>query len=184
MDEFCKLNIVRQRFSDEYLPQQNGKKSPYKLFKGSSVPLEFFKPIGNPVAVLSNLKKSKLEPRGDFVRLVGLNVELKSYHIRLDDGRFVNSKSVKFLDFDTKTSALPDYGELLIEEKQQPQSKPIAPEDENEKEGEGSVKQEELDSLEQLFTSAEGNNSSEDDEDIADLLIPDAPVGVMKLMMS
>ncbi|KNZ56460.1 hypothetical protein VP01_23g8 [Puccinia sorghi] len=107
--EFCQTNIIRQRFSDEYNPQQNGlaeqsnrtiiessqtvmldsglkpnlwnevisscvlalnqipahksKKLSYELFRNSSIPLEFFKPIGNPVAVLSNIKKSKLEPR-------------------------------------------------------------------------------------------------------------------------
>ncbi|KNZ47107.1 hypothetical protein VP01_666g2, partial [Puccinia sorghi] len=77
------------------IPTHKIKKSPFELFKGSTIPLEFFKPIS------------------DFGKLVGLNTKLKLYHIRLEDGRLVNSKSVKFLDFNTKNSELPDYEELL-----------------------------------------------------------------------
>ncbi|KNZ51390.1 hypothetical protein VP01_3973g4 [Puccinia sorghi] len=92
------------------IPSHQSKKCPYELFKNSTIPLDFFKPMGNPVAVLSNQRKYKLEPRGNFGRLIGLNAELKSYRVKLDDGKIVNSKSVKFLDFDTKDSVMPDYG--------------------------------------------------------------------------
>ncbi|KNZ45691.1 hypothetical protein VP01_78g1 [Puccinia sorghi] len=218
--EFCRTNVIRQRFSDEYTPQQNGlaerfnrtvieslrtvmldsglkpnlwnevisscvlalnqipthksKKSPYELFKNSTIPLEFFKPIGNPVAVLSNLKKSKLEPRGDFGKLIGLNAELKSYRIKLDDGRIINSKNVKFLDFDTKSSVIPDYGELLIEDRlirQEPISQPVAEGESND--GDEAVAEEDV-NVERSndFQSAE-ENSLADDDDVAELLVPD-----------
>jgi transposase InsO family protein len=108
MERYCLDHVIKQRFSDEYTPQQNGlaerfnrtileslrtllmdsgfsfslwnkilstctltmnqipahrsKKSPYKLFKMKTIPLNLFKPIGNPLIVLSNKKKSKLEP--------------------------------------------------------------------------------------------------------------------------
>ncbi|KNZ47894.1 hypothetical protein VP01_6061g1, partial [Puccinia sorghi] len=48
------------------IPSHRSKKSPYEFFKGASIPLNLFKPMGNPVSVLSNTKKSKLEPRGYF----------------------------------------------------------------------------------------------------------------------
>ncbi|KNZ52895.1 hypothetical protein VP01_3405g1 [Puccinia sorghi] len=224
MQNFCKLNIIRQQFSDEYSPQQNGlaerfnrtviewtvmldsglkpylwsealssctlalnqipshnsKKSPFELFKRCSVPLDFFKPIGNPVAVLSNQKKSKLEPRGDFGKLVGLNVELKSYWIKLDNGRFVSSKSVKFLDFNTNTSGLSDYGDLLVEDQKRESItlKPIQAEV-NSSDSERTMKQEDLDESNEIFdnNSADDGDSSENEQDVADLLIPDSPVG-------
>lgn len=61
------------------IPSHKSKKSPYELFKGFLIPLNFFKLMGNPVAVLANKKKSKLKPRGDFGKLIGLNAKLKSY---------------------------------------------------------------------------------------------------------
>ncbi|KNZ48836.1 hypothetical protein VP01_5384g2 [Puccinia sorghi] len=60
------------------IPTHKSKKSPYKLFKGATIPLNFFKTMGNLATVLSNTKKSKLEPRGYFGKLIGLNAELKS----------------------------------------------------------------------------------------------------------
>ncbi|KNZ63425.1 hypothetical protein VP01_11462g1, partial [Puccinia sorghi] len=99
------------------IPSHCSKKLPYELFKEALILLSFFKPIGNPVAVISNQKKSKLEPRGDFEKLIGLNAELKSYQIRLDDRRILNSKNDKFLDFSSKNLPTPDYGELLVEPK-------------------------------------------------------------------
>jgi transposase InsO family protein len=63
------------------IPTHRSKKSPYKLFKMKSIPIDFFKPLGNPLVVVSNKVKSKLEPRGDFGKLLGFNVDLKSYKI-------------------------------------------------------------------------------------------------------
>lgn len=84
------------------IPTHQSKKFAYVLFKNASIPLEFFKPMRNPVALLSNQKKLGLEPRGDFGKLIGLNTELKSYQVKLGNGQMVNSKSVKLLDFYTK----------------------------------------------------------------------------------
>ncbi|KNZ47917.1 hypothetical protein VP01_6045g2, partial [Puccinia sorghi] len=67
--------------------------------------------------------KSKLKPRGDFNgKLIGLKPELKSYRVRLDDGRLVTSKNVKFLDFNTKDTHSPDFGELTVEQKIEPRN--------------------------------------------------------------
>lgn len=108
LEDYCRRNIIRQRFSDAYTPQQNGlaerfnrtilealrtilvdsgfrlnlwnevigaclltlnqipshrsKPSPFELFKGYSVALDFFHPIGNPTVVYSDQKKDKLDP--------------------------------------------------------------------------------------------------------------------------
>ncbi|KNZ46513.1 hypothetical protein VP01_71g6 [Puccinia sorghi] len=67
------------------IPSHRSKKSPYELFKGRSIPLEFFHPIGNPVAVYSDRKKLKLDPRGEMGKLIGFNVDLKSYKIYTSD---------------------------------------------------------------------------------------------------
>ncbi|KNZ57541.1 hypothetical protein VP01_2131g2 [Puccinia sorghi] len=163
------------------IPTHRSKKSPYELFKGASIPLNFFKPIGNPVAVLSNLKKSKLEPRGDFGKLIGLNPELKSYQIRLDDGRIVNSKNVKFLDFSSDGIVSSDYGEFIIEEKitDQHQSVPAKPVSEDSESDEVIVKEEEEDSEPMPdFQDAEEELSSNND-DVVDILVPESsnPVG-------
>ncbi|KNZ54901.1 hypothetical protein VP01_281g3 [Puccinia sorghi] len=152
LDNYCREHVIRQQYSDEYTPQQNGlaerfnqiiieslrtvlldsglrptlwneilssctlllnqipshrsKNSPYELFKNTSILLSFFKPIGNPVAVLSNQRKSKLEPRGYLGKLIGLNAELKSYRIRLEDSRIINPKNMKFLDFNQEAYKL------------------------------------------------------------------------------
>jgi hypothetical protein len=42
-----------------------------------------------------------LEPRGDFGKLLGFNVDLKSYRIQPSDSQIVNSKNVQFLNFDS-----------------------------------------------------------------------------------
>jgi hypothetical protein len=222
LESFCSKNIIRQRFSDAYTPQQNGlaerfnrtileslktilldsglrknlwceilsastltlnqvpthrsKKSPYELFKGVPIPIDYFYPIGNPVAVLSSHKKKpKLEPRGELGRLIGFNPEIKSYRILTDDGQVINSKSVDFLDFVTSSCPALDGDEFLVEERTE---KPIVqPEDEKEiEEGQIEIKQEETDQLSE--TGEEPNNpspkedSSNDDEAVADALTP------------
>jgi hypothetical protein len=61
------------------IPAHRGKKSLHELFKNKKIPLSYFHPIGNPVVVLSNDKKSKLDPRGKFDKLIGFNLELKYF---------------------------------------------------------------------------------------------------------
>jgi hypothetical protein len=61
------------------VPTHRSNKSPYELFKNRAIPLNFFRPIGNPVVVLALHKKSKLDPRGETGQLIGFNPELKSY---------------------------------------------------------------------------------------------------------
>jgi transposase InsO family protein len=87
------------------IPAHKSKKSPHELFKLDSIPLDFFRPIGNPVAVLSsNKKRSKLDPRGELGKLIGFNTELKSYRILTDGGDIINSKHLEFLDFNPNVS--------------------------------------------------------------------------------
>ncbi|KNZ52931.1 hypothetical protein VP01_3399g1 [Puccinia sorghi] len=154
------------------IPTDRSKKSPYELFKGVSIPLTFFKPMGNPVAVLSNTKNSKLEPRGDFGKLIGLNAELKSYRIRLDNGQVINSKNVNFLDFLCEPISSPDYGELIIEKEAMTQNCVKAPNPETNEEEAVSVKEEE--DTEESFPrhDIEDEDSSSNDEAVADQLIP------------
>lgn len=140
--------------------------------------------MGNPVAVLSNQRKYKLEPRGNFGRLIGLNAELKSYRVKLDDGKIVNSKSVKFLDFDTKDSVMPDYGELIFQEKPQSLDKPPQNlrETENSADIGESVKEEDKEpKFSGSFHSAE-EDSTEDKTDVADLLIPNPEEPVRRVL--
>ncbi|KNZ52391.1 hypothetical protein VP01_3598g1 [Puccinia sorghi] len=48
------------------IPSHRSSKSPYKRFRGRTIPLDFFHPIGNPVSFLNEPKKSgsKLYPKG------------------------------------------------------------------------------------------------------------------------
>ncbi|KNZ55494.1 hypothetical protein VP01_2661g2 [Puccinia sorghi] len=229
MEDFCQKNVIRQRFSDEYSPQQNGlaerfnrtvieslqtvmldsglrpnlwnevlgsctlalnqipthrsKQSPYELLKKKSIPIDFFKPIGNPVAVLSNQKKSKLEPRGDFGRLVGLNAELKSYWVRLDDGRFVNLKSVKFLDFSSEDNELPDYGELIVQQERETVTQPAISKENDEEDNGFNVKEEEPEEdASNDFQTAEEDTTG-DEDDIIEQLIPSAEAPIPQPFM-
>jgi hypothetical protein len=157
------------------IPTHRSKKSPYELFKKSVIPLQFFKPIGNPLVVLSNNSKSKLEPRGDLGRLLGFNIDLKSYRIQLTDGRIIDSKSVQFLDFDSNVSCSSDLSELIQEQQQeQPQQTPQATVKDEEKEEEDH----ESDELEDDFHSPD-EFSGEDSDIGVQNPVPtiDGPVG-------
>ncbi|KNZ53367.1 hypothetical protein VP01_3263g3 [Puccinia sorghi] len=100
------------------IPAHKSKKSPYEIFKGASIPIDFFHPVGNPVVFHSNKNKTKLEPRGEFGRLIGLNPELKSYKILANDGRIVNTKHVDFLEFsrDHQNMEHDNSDELVVEQ--------------------------------------------------------------------
>ncbi|KNZ48831.1 hypothetical protein VP01_5389g1, partial [Puccinia sorghi] len=77
------------------IPTHRSNKSPYELFTGQAIPVDFFRPIGNPVAVYPYQKKSKLDPWGDTGKLIGFDAELKSYKVLMDDGRLINSKNAE-----------------------------------------------------------------------------------------
>jgi hypothetical protein len=161
------------------VPTHRIKKSPYEFFKGYSIPLNYFKPIGNPVAFLSSHKKlSKLEPRGEMGKLIGFNPELKSCQILADDGRIINSKSFDFLDFIPSASNPSELNELLIEQQsKKPIVQPVkVPEDENEEDKKINIKQEEEDKLDNTHNQSNAldseDNSFVDAEDVVRTLTP------------
>jgi hypothetical protein len=103
--------------------------------------LNFFKPLGNPLVVVSQEKKSKLEPRGYFGKLLGFNVDLKSYKIQLSDGKIINTKNVQFLDFDSSVPAPTNLSDLIEEQQQEKEVEPAHPLEKSDKEeGEGTPK--------------------------------------------
>jgi hypothetical protein len=157
------------------VPAHKSKKSPYELFKEKTIPIKFFHPIGNPVAVLSShKKKSKLEPRGEMGTLIGFNPEIKSYRILTDSGPIINSKNVKFLDFIPRKTSLEDHDELLIQEIVE---QPAVEFKEPREEGDSSIKVEEQDAdvpeeeEEETISTSEDESDDADDE-ITNALIP------------
>ncbi|KNZ58529.1 hypothetical protein VP01_1913g1, partial [Puccinia sorghi] len=82
------------------IPSHRSKNSPYELFKGRKLPLEFFKPVGNRVSylVLPEQQLDKLESKGLMGTLIGYNDELRSYRILGDNGRIIDTSHLKFLD--------------------------------------------------------------------------------------
>ncbi|PLW46784.1 hypothetical protein PCASD_05972 [Puccinia coronata f. sp. avenae] len=112
------------------------RKSPHKIFKNKKIPLSYFLPVGNPVVVLSNDKKSKLDPP--------------------DNGGVINSKSIDFLDKVPNNQPPIDHNELLIEEKEPPASEnQVAPP----KEASLNIKEEESDSEPNVVPEEDGSNS-------------------------
>ncbi|KNZ55400.1 hypothetical protein VP01_2694g2 [Puccinia sorghi] len=221
LEEYCKKNLIRQRYSNAYTPQQNGlaerfnrtileslrtilddsglrrtlwnevlstcmltlnqipthkrKKSPYELFKGQVIPLEFFRPIGNPVVVYSHQKKAKLDPWGEMGRLIGFDAELKCYRILLNNGHILDTKNVDFLDFKPSKPPEVEHDELFIEERTENlvPSAVSPPESEN-----INVKEEEVEDEEGLeeetreFVTAGEEESEGDEMDVAEALAP------------
>ncbi|KNZ45626.1 hypothetical protein VP01_7976g1, partial [Puccinia sorghi] len=94
------------------------KNSPYELFKGRKMELSFFKPIGNRVSylILPERNHSKLDQKGLLGTLIGFNDELLSYRILSDDGRLINTKNLKFLDFPTPPSDPADDDLIIMED--------------------------------------------------------------------
>ncbi|KNZ46338.1 hypothetical protein VP01_734g4 [Puccinia sorghi] len=83
------------------IPSHRSNKSPYELFRGRSLPLDYFHPLGNPIVFLNEPKKpgTKIYPKGSRGKLIGYNEELLSYCILAEDGRIIDTKSVQFLEF-------------------------------------------------------------------------------------
>jgi len=163
------------------IPSHKSNKSPYELFKGQAIPLNFFHPIGNPVVVYSHRKKAKLDPRGELGRLIGFDAELKCYRILLNDGQILNTKNVDFLDFDNSPNPEIEHDELLVNEKME-HSEPRAAD--RPVEEEVNVKEEEVDEdVTQDEETVEFETADEDSEDdvldVAESLVPAAsnPVG-------
>ncbi|KAA1082882.1 hypothetical protein PGT21_018694 [Puccinia graminis f. sp. tritici] len=150
----------------------------------STIPLNFFKPLGNPLVVVSQDKKSKLEPRGDFGKLIGFNVDLKSYKVQLSDGKILDTNNIQFLNFNTSIPASTDLCDIIEEQQAKNDEKQVQPlKNINQKEeGETVIKEEEQDedsngTNEQFLSPDSG--LSEDEVEVAESLIPgvDAPVG-------
>lgn len=81
------------------IPSHKSKSSPYKLFKGRSLPLSFFKPIGMKLTyyILPERSKSKTLTKGEMGSLIGFNDELRSYKVYGENGRIIDTKHVQFL---------------------------------------------------------------------------------------
>ncbi|KNZ45177.1 hypothetical protein VP01_8410g1, partial [Puccinia sorghi] len=94
MKDYCKDLLINclSTLNLNQIPSHKSNKSPYELFKGKSLPLDFFHPIGNPVSFLNEPKNpgSKLYPKGSKGRLIGYNEE----HAILSDscGRWENHR--------------------------------------------------------------------------------------------
>jgi hypothetical protein len=78
------------------IPTHCSKKSPFKLFKGQTLPLDYFCPIGNKVSyvILPEKSFSKLQPKGELGVLIGYTDEIRSYRILTDGGKIVETKNV------------------------------------------------------------------------------------------
>ncbi|KNZ51163.1 hypothetical protein VP01_4063g4 [Puccinia sorghi] len=162
------------------IPSHRNKKSPYELFKGHPVPLEFFHPIGNPVAYHSDSKKLKLDPRGEVGKLIGFDVELKSYRVYTGDGRIINTKNLVFLDFET-TGTTYDYSDDILMIEDQVSQRPVAVVGDEEREN--LIKEEETNVVADIthdeYLDTVDEESLNNDQDIVDFLVPpdSAPVG-------
>ncbi|KNZ47082.1 hypothetical protein VP01_66g14 [Puccinia sorghi] len=137
LKEYCISHLIKQRTSDAYIPQQNGLAERFnrtiiesmrtiledsgierkywneiaKLFKDRSLPLSYFYPLGNRVSFLIQPEQpfSKLKPKGKLGRLIGYTDELRSYRILSDDGKIVETKNVKFLEYSRPESKTSDW---------------------------------------------------------------------------
>ncbi|KNZ62411.1 hypothetical protein VP01_12736g1, partial [Puccinia sorghi] len=106
------------------IPGHKIKRSPFELFKNRSLPLDYFKPIGLRVAFrdLPEGTNSKLAQVGQLGRILGYNDELRSYKVLTDNRKIINSKHLKFLDFN---SLISDKNEdLKLEDKMEEENSP------------------------------------------------------------
>ncbi|KNZ62093.1 hypothetical protein VP01_1314g6 [Puccinia sorghi] len=138
------------------IPSHKSKSSPYKLFKGRSLPLSFFKPIGMKLTyyILPERSKSKTLTKGEMGSLIGFNDELRSYKVYGENGRIIDTKHVQFLDFpDWKHITTNDDEDLIIGE-----------DDDGERSAEGALEDEnnqEVESLNQEESSDDGDEEVE-----------------------
>ncbi|KNZ61400.1 hypothetical protein VP01_1405g4 [Puccinia sorghi] len=159
------------------IPGHKSKRSPFELFKNRSLPLDYFKPIGLCVAFrdLPEGTNSKLAQVGQLGRILGYNDELRSYKVLTDNGKIINSKNLKFLDFN---SSISDKNEdLKLEDEMEEENSPsevieveeTIPSIDEEEKSENQADQIIKEDVEQL--AAEDENS--DPEEITASLIPE-----------
>lgn len=153
------------------LPTRWSKKSPYKLFKGASIPIKYFHLIGNQVVIYSNRQGNKLDHKGYMGKLIMYNVELKSYKIFLPDGCLVNSKNLKFLNFKQKSRVVVNNDGPFLEEKaEHPQNKILLPAAQETQEVKEEVEVNELDKGDPQIKTEDGD-SSDDTANIEEILV-------------
>ncbi|KNZ49317.1 hypothetical protein VP01_508g2 [Puccinia sorghi] len=100
------------------IPTHRTKKSPFELFKGRCIPLNYFYPIGNRVSFLIQPEQSfsKLKPKGKLGKLIGYTDELQSYRILSDEGRIVETKNVQFLEYSAPDKKSSDWDPSIDDE--------------------------------------------------------------------
>lgn len=103
------------------IPTHQSKKYPFKLFKGCTLPLSYFYPLGNCVSSLIQPEQSfsKLKPKGKLGRLIGYSNELHSYRILSDEGKIVETKNINFLEYNPPDSKSSDWDISIEEESSQ-----------------------------------------------------------------
>ncbi|KNZ59920.1 hypothetical protein VP01_1642g5 [Puccinia sorghi] len=144
------------------IPSHKSIKSPFELFKQRVIPLTYFYPMGNRVAIIDQPKESfsKLAPNGKLGILIGYNDELLSYRVLSNDGKIISTKHLKFLDY----SNLKDYNlgsTLTIGNDEDDLTNPE----------ESIIDPEELTEEIENFESAESSSEVENDE-VAASLVP------------
>ncbi|KAI7934024.1 hypothetical protein MJO29_016595 [Puccinia striiformis f. sp. tritici] len=173
------------------IPSHKSKKSPFKLFKNRSLPLDYFHPIGNCVSylILPHKSFSKLMPKGELGTLIGYNDKIQSWKILNDSGKIIDTKHLRSRaghcsptqtrldedDFDIVEEELPVELETAIQD-------PLCEEQlelsHDENTGESGVK---IEDPETDHSDSESLSSNDSDIEVMESLIPNpAPTQVLR----
>ncbi|KNZ54495.1 hypothetical protein VP01_2932g7 [Puccinia sorghi] len=78
------------------IPRKDQQKSPWEMLHGRSFPLNFLRAVGTPaICLIPNVVKGrKFDSKGEEGRLVGFNLDLRSYRILTQHGRVVETKHI------------------------------------------------------------------------------------------
>jgi transposase InsO family protein len=172
-------NIVKvSTLTLNQIPAHKSKKSPFEMFKNRSIPIDFFRPIGNRVSylILPQKSASKLMPKGELGMLIGYNDEIQSYRILSDNGKIIETKSARFLDQMKESEDEEDeVFEIIVDNIQSEEideEDSIVPTEETESVDEvlASKVPIEIESDSSSDSSSESSDSS--DDDIEDNLVP------------